>query len=99
MTTNPPLVCVEVEARVATITLNRPEVRNALNRRLMNELWDAVTSAQDDADIDVVIVTGADPAFCAGVDLKEVSGQVPPPASPPPPGAGPPPGRARGFRV
>jgi enoyl-CoA hydratase len=89
MTANDSLVLVEVEDRVATLTLNRPESRNALNRRLMHELWDAAKAAETDAGVDVVILTGADPAFCAGVDLKEVSGQTPPSDSPRPPGQGP----------
>jgi enoyl-CoA hydratase len=89
MTANEPVVLEQVDDRVATITLNRPEARNAINRRLMHELWDAVTAAADDAAVDVVVLTGADPAFCAGVDLKEVSGQAPPSASPRPPGHGP----------
>src|SRR3954452_11181960 len=92
------VVLVEVGDRVSTITLNRPASRNAINRLMMHELWDAVTAASTDPDIDVVILTGADPAFSAGVDLKEVAGQVPPSASPRPPGAGPERGRDGVFR-
>jgi enoyl-CoA hydratase len=72
-----PVIHVHDEAHVRTITLNRPEARNALNRALMYGLWDAVLEADGDDDIDAVVVTGADPAFSAGVDLKEVSGAVP----------------------
>lgn len=64
---------VEVADRVATLTLNRPDARNALNRVLSAALWDAVAVAGDDPAVDVVVLTGADPAFCAGVDLKEVA--------------------------
>ena len=76
-------------ARIATLTLNRPEARNALNRALMYALWDAVGAAGGDPGVDAVILTGSDPAFCAGVDLKEVTGAVPPSAEPRPPGQGP----------
>ena len=62
----------EVADRVATLTLHRPEARNALNRQLRAELVDAVLRADSDDEVDVVILTGADPAFCAGLDLKEL---------------------------
>ena len=84
-----PVVLVEVADRIATITLHRPEARNAINRVLMYELWDAVSAAGDDDAVDAVIVTGTDPAFCAGVDLKEVAGEVPPSAESRGPGEGP----------
>jgi enoyl-CoA hydratase len=82
-------VRVEVVDHVATITLNRPEVRNAINRALSYALWDAVAEAGTDPGIGVVIITGADPAFCAGLDLKEVSGETPPSVAPRPEGEGP----------
>lgn len=62
---------VEITDRVATVTLNRPEARNALNRAVRRELPEAITACEADDGVDVVILTGADPAFCAGVDLKE----------------------------
>jgi enoyl-CoA hydratase len=83
------VVLVAVEDRVMTVTLNRPEARNALSRAVMYALWDAVLGAGTDPDVDAVIITGADPAFCAGVDLKEVSGEVPMSAEPRGPGEGP----------
>jgi enoyl-CoA hydratase len=83
------VVLVEVSDRVATITLNRPEARNALSRALGHALWDAVGAAGDDPDIDAVVLTGADPGFSAGVDLKEVSGEIPPTDGPRGPGEGP----------
>src|SRR5829696_9935883 len=71
------VVLVDVADRVATITLNRPEQRNALNRDVRRALPAAITECDENADVDVMILTGADPAFCAGVDLKEFgSGQV-----------------------
>src|SRR5437762_2342714 len=71
------VVLVDVADRVATITLNRPEARNALNRAVRTALPAAIERCDADDDVDVMILTGADPAFCAGVDLKEFgSGQV-----------------------
>jgi enoyl-CoA hydratase len=67
------VVLVEVADRVATITLNRPDQRNALNRAIRRGLLDAIKSADTDDGVDVMILTGADPAFSAGVDLKEVA--------------------------
>jgi enoyl-CoA hydratase len=70
------VVLSEVVDRVATVTLNRPEARNALSTQLRRELVAALRQANDDDGVDVVILTGADPAFCAGIDLKELgSGQ------------------------
>jgi enoyl-CoA hydratase len=85
-------VLVRIDDHVATVTLNRPEARNALNRATSHALWDAIASAGDDPGVSVVILTGTDPAFCAGVDLREVAGQVPPSAPPRDPGQ-PGPGR------
>jgi|SRR6516164_5599718 len=71
------VVLVDIADRVAVITLNRPEQRNALNRAVRRALPAAITQCDTDDGIDVLILTGADPAFCAGVDLKEFgSGQV-----------------------
>jgi len=66
------VVLSEVRDRIATITLNRPEARNALSRAVIKGLRAAVRAAQADDDVDVLILTGADPAFCAGLDLKEL---------------------------
>ena len=87
--TNEPVLLVDVADRIATLTLHRPEARNALSRELMFALWDAVLTAGDDPDVDAVVLTGADPAFCAGLDLKEVAGEVPASAPPREPGDGP----------
>jgi len=65
------VVRVEVADRVATVTLNRPEARNALNRAVRSALPKAISACEANPDVDVMILTGADPAFCAGVDLKE----------------------------
>jgi enoyl-CoA hydratase len=70
----PESVLVDTAGRITTVTLNRPDARNALSRAVTHALWDAVTAAGADPDVDAVILTGSDPAFCAGVDLKELSG-------------------------
>lgn len=65
------VLSLEVEGRVAVLTLNRPERRNALSAALRRRLRDAVQAVEADEDVDAAILTGADPAFCAGLDLKE----------------------------
>ena len=68
-----------VREHVLTITLNRPERRNALNPRAYAEIEAAFRAANDDENVRVVIVTGADPAFCSGEDVKEMmTGEVRP---------------------
>ncbi len=56
---------------VRVLTMNRPEARNALGRKLIETLFAAMVDADTDPDIRAIVLTGADPAFCAGVDLKE----------------------------
>jgi enoyl-CoA hydratase/carnithine racemase len=74
-----------IEAQVATITLNRPERRNALNYRAYDELEQAFRAASADPDVRCVIVTGADPAFCSGDDVGEImAGPKPVSAQPTP---------------
>jgi len=68
----PDVALLEVVERVATVTLNRPEARNALSTELVRALAHLVGEADDRDDVDVLILTGADPAFCAGLDLKEL---------------------------
>ena len=61
------------EGGVARITLNRPEVRNALSRTMIQELEVALAAAEADASAHVIVLAGAgDKAFCAGADLKGV---------------------------
>ena len=64
-------VLYEVEDGVATITMNRPEARNALSMQLQRDVTTAFERAEEDAAVRVVILTGAGKAFTAGVDLKE----------------------------
>jgi 2-(1,2-epoxy-1,2-dihydrophenyl)acetyl-CoA isomerase len=60
---------------VATVTLNRPEVYNALNDDLTFELQDAVKTCTREDEIRVVVITGEGKAFCSGQDLKAASGE------------------------
>jgi enoyl-CoA hydratase len=85
------VLLIETQDRVRTLTLNRPQSRNALSAELRRRFFGALRDAEADADVDVVIVTGADPVFCAGLDLKElgdttqlpdISPQWPPMAKP-----------------
>ena len=66
------VVRYEVADRVAVVTLNRPEARNALSAEVRRRLWVLVEEAEADDAVDVVVLTGADPAFSAGLDLKEL---------------------------
>ena len=56
-------VLIEVSERIATITLNRPEARNALSSEVLRLLPELMRQAEADADVDVLILTGTDPAF------------------------------------
>jgi enoyl-CoA hydratase len=56
---------------VAHIVLNRPEARNAINSSLAAMLAEAFRRAESSDDVRVLVITGADPAFCAGLDVKE----------------------------
>jgi 2-(1,2-epoxy-1,2-dihydrophenyl)acetyl-CoA isomerase len=62
-------VLYEVADRIATITLNRPEKRNAYVPQMGDDIVAAFRAAQGDADVRAVILTGAGQGFCAGVDL------------------------------
>jgi 2-(1,2-epoxy-1,2-dihydrophenyl)acetyl-CoA isomerase len=64
-------VLCELDAAVATITLNRPAARNALTAETKVSLLDALRRCGDDAGVRAVILTGAGQAFCAGQDLRE----------------------------
>jgi len=56
---------------IATITLNRPNMRNAVNPKLGIEVREAAKEAREDNDVRVLILTGAGTAFCSGFDIKE----------------------------
>jgi enoyl-CoA hydratase/carnithine racemase len=63
------LIRFDVKDRVARITLNRPDKRNALSTALVRELHDALWEADDRTDVNVIILEGAGKDFCAGYDL------------------------------
>jgi enoyl-CoA hydratase/carnithine racemase len=65
-------ILLAVDAGIATVTMNRPEQRNAMNTALLNGLGSALDQLDGRRDVRVVVVRGAGPAFCAGMDLKEM---------------------------
>ena len=66
-------ILTEVDGKVATITLNRPEVLNALNDQLMDELGEALLAFDADDNIGCIIVTGSEKAFAAGADIVSMA--------------------------
>ena len=60
----------EVAGNLATLTLNRPENLNGITNTMMRELYECLNVAADDADVRVLLFTGAGRGFCPGVDLK-----------------------------
>ena len=69
------ILLIDTDERVRTLTLNRPQARNALSAELRERFFGALSDAETDDDVDVIILTGADPVFCAGLDLRELGGQ------------------------
>lgn len=67
------LVLVTRDAGVATLTLNRPEAKNALNMELKAALAEAIASVATDPEVRCVVLTGSGDAFCAGGDIKEMA--------------------------
>ncbi|MHB8076715.1 enoyl-CoA hydratase/isomerase family protein [Desulfosporosinus fructosivorans] len=66
-------IIVEIEEGIASITLNRPEVLNALNDKVFNELEEAATKLAADNDVRVVIITGGEKVFAAGADISQMA--------------------------
>ena len=64
------MVLVEQNDTHTSITLNRPEVRNALSIDLLNELEESISAVAKDENIRSLVLLGADPCFCAGMDLR-----------------------------
>ena len=62
---------------VRTITIDRPEARNAMTLTMRDQIVELFTDASGDDAIDVVILTGADPSFSAGADIKEIRAGLP----------------------
>jgi len=73
MELTPKNIIYEKKEEIATITINRPQVLNALNRETLHEMKKALEDAQKDNNIKVVIITGSGSrAFCAGADVSEL---------------------------
>jgi enoyl-CoA hydratase len=67
-----PQVLCEIADRVAVVTLNDPERRNALNIPMVDEIVETFDGLEANPDVGAVVVTGAAPAFCAGADLSHL---------------------------
>lgn len=67
------VVLLEVADGVATVTLNRPEARNAMSAAVRRRLPHVIAEADGRQEVRAIVLTGADPAFCAGLDLKELA--------------------------
>jgi enoyl-CoA hydratase len=65
----------EIRGHVGLITLNRPQVMNALNNQLMRELMDALESFDKNDSVGAIVITGNEKAFAAGADIKEMAGK------------------------
>jgi enoyl-CoA hydratase len=66
------ILLIETSDGIRTMTLNRPHSRNALSAALRQRFFAALREADSDNDVEIIILTGADPVFCAGLDLKEL---------------------------
>ena len=71
---NPEHCLVERDGHVLTVTLNRPEARNALSSGMLAGMYRAWRQLDEDADLRVAILTGRGDVFCAGADLKAMGG-------------------------
>lgn len=69
------MILVEQRGSVGLVTLNRPEVRNALNDQLLHELMDALFVFDNNSTLGALIITGSDKAFAAGADIQEMAGR------------------------
>lgn len=70
MTNETQVVLYAVKGAIATLTLNRPEKRNALNEAIIEQLKSSLRKANDDTSIKAIIITGAGKDFCSGADLS-----------------------------
>lgn len=69
-------ILYETDGNVGRITLNRPEVYNALNNQIKVELKEAFTRMEEDLEVRVIVLTGKGPAFCSGQDLKAAQDEL-----------------------
>jgi enoyl-CoA hydratase len=70
------LLSIERRGEVALVTLRRPEKRNALSIELRLEIADAFGHLSEDADVGCIVLTGAGPAFCSGMDTDQFGGDL-----------------------
>jgi len=70
-------VIVEINDKIATLTLNRPDVMNAMSKDMIEDLWEAVKDLAADESIRVVILRGAGDHFCSGADINLFAGSIP----------------------
>ncbi len=63
-------IILDVKDRVAGVTLNRPEVRNAFNGRMLSELLEVFTGLKDNKEVRVVVLSGSGNCYCSGADLN-----------------------------
>jgi enoyl-CoA hydratase/carnithine racemase len=70
-------ICSDLTGAVATITINRPEKRNALTYSMLASLADRVREADASPDVRAIVLTGVPGAFCSGIDLAELSATDP----------------------
>jgi enoyl-CoA hydratase len=70
-------IILEKEDGIGILTMNRPEVFNAINQELIDEMRDALIRVDKDEEIKVLIITGAGKAFQSGADIKELSQMTP----------------------
>jgi len=66
-------VLTEIRGRVGIVTLNRPQVMNAFNTLMLNELFDALEDFDKNENVGVLVATGNEKAFAAGADIKEMA--------------------------
>lgn len=79
-TSDAPVVRYAIRSGVATITFDRPKTRNALNSAMVREADAAFTAAETDPAVAAIVLAGSDPAFCAGLDIREFNETGRPPA-------------------
>ena len=66
-------ITTQIKNRIATLTLNRPEVFNSFNRKMAFLLQDQLDACEKNPEVRAIVITGSGKAFCAGQDLKEVT--------------------------
>lgn len=75
------LVLLDIKDGIATVTLNRPEVYNAITPELNDKLWEVLTEVEAEPRVRVIVLTGSGKAFCAGGDLNSLAELQDPAAS------------------